>query len=97
VAGNSEARIRAQRYSKHHDAAPRRLRVTLRNGDASTRIGLGSTEEGGRVVGPVTAVTGHYRKVGYTQELRSIDAKRREFRQIFPVTVLSNEARQILT
>jgi hypothetical protein len=25
---------------------PRRLRVTLRNGDASTRIGLGSTEEG---------------------------------------------------
>jgi hypothetical protein len=27
---------------------PRRLRVTLRNGDASTRIGLGSTQEEGR-------------------------------------------------
>jgi len=33
------------RKGKLHDAAPRRLRVTLRNGDASTRIGLGSTEE----------------------------------------------------
>ena len=92
MVGNSEARIRAVRKGKLHDAAPRRLRVTLRNGDASTRIGLGSTEEGGRVVGPVAAVTRHYRKVGYTQEIRSIDAERREFRQIFPVTVSSNEA-----
>jgi hypothetical protein len=45
VAGNFETRIRVVRNGKHHDAAPRRLRVTLRNRDASTPIGCGSTDE----------------------------------------------------